>query len=76
MVCDIEGGSGGDKDDVGAQLFGLANTSTGSDAIGFRFVTCGDDGGTVAVGGAYGNGFPEEFGVFGLLDTCEVGVEV
>lgn len=76
MVGDIKGRRCRDKNDVRAHLFGLANAGAGSDAKRFGFVTCGDDGGTVAMGGANSNGLAEKFGVFGLFDTREVGVEV
>lgn len=76
MVGNIKGRRCGDKNDIWAHLFGLTNSGAGSDAKRFGFITCGDDRGTIAMGRADGNGFAEEFGVFGLFDTREVGVEI
>lgn len=72
VVGGVKGVVAASEDDLGAESFGFADFGSGFDSERFGFVGGSDNGAAIEVGGADGDGFAEEFGVFGLLYAGEV----
>jgi len=76
VVVDIDLVAGLDKDDLGAQAFGVGDDRTGFNAEGFGLVAGGDADGGIGHHGNDADGTAAQLGADLLLDRCEVGVEI